>query len=319
MAINKQKVIDIALAEIGYLEKKSNSNLDSDTANAGSKNWTKYARDLDAIPGFYNGKKNGYAWCDAFVDWCFVQAYGVAMAKKLLGQPDKSLGASCTYSMRYYKSMGRLFNSPKVGDQIFFGSGSSASHTGLVYKVDGSKVYTVEGNTSGASGVVANGGGVFAKSYALNYTKIAGYGRPAYDDEADQPKEVKVTTGNIDTVKEVQVWLNNNYSSGLVLDGLYGTLTRKALVKALQKELGVDVDGIFGRNTRSAVKTLRKGDKGILVKILQGFLVCYGYKEAYMDGDFGSGTETAVRAVQKRYKIEVDGIAGKDTFTALCS
>lgn len=43
----------------GYLEKKDKNNLDDKTANAGSKNCTKYARDLDAL-GFYNGKSR--AW-----------------------------------------------------------------------------------------------------------------------------------------------------------------------------------------------------------------------------------------------------------------
>ena len=81
------KVLAIAKAEVGYLEKRNNSNLDSKTANAGTANYTKYARDLDAI-GFYNGRKNGYAWCDVFVDWCFVQAYGAENAKKLLCQPE---------------------------------------------------------------------------------------------------------------------------------------------------------------------------------------------------------------------------------------
>ena len=70
-------VIKIALDEVGYLEKESNKSLDSNTANAGDENYTKYARDLDKISDFYNGKKNGYAWCDVFVDWCFVQAFGV--------------------------------------------------------------------------------------------------------------------------------------------------------------------------------------------------------------------------------------------------
>ena len=37
-----EKVILIAKNEIGYLEKKSNSQLDSKTANAGSNNYTKY-------------------------------------------------------------------------------------------------------------------------------------------------------------------------------------------------------------------------------------------------------------------------------------
>ena len=45
-------------------------------------------------------------------------------------------------------------------------------------KVESGKVYTIEGNTSGACGVVFNGGGVARKSYALDYSKIAGYGRP---------------------------------------------------------------------------------------------------------------------------------------------
>ena len=40
-------VLAIAAAEIGYHEKKSNSQLDNPTANAGSANYTKYARDFD--------------------------------------------------------------------------------------------------------------------------------------------------------------------------------------------------------------------------------------------------------------------------------
>ena len=41
-------------------------------------------------------------------------------------------------------------------------------------------VYTVEGNTSSASGLEANGGGVYAKSYALNSEYILGYGQMPY-------------------------------------------------------------------------------------------------------------------------------------------
>ena len=70
------RVLSVAEAEVGYLEKASNKNLDGKTENVGDKNYTKYTRDLDAIPGFYNGHKQGYAWCDVFVDWCFVTAYG---------------------------------------------------------------------------------------------------------------------------------------------------------------------------------------------------------------------------------------------------
>ena len=57
-----EKLLAIAAAEVGYLEKKSSSKLDDKTANAGSANYTKYARDLDSL-GCYNGKKQGYAIC----------------------------------------------------------------------------------------------------------------------------------------------------------------------------------------------------------------------------------------------------------------
>ena len=65
----------------------------------------------------------------------------------------------------YYKEKGRQFSAPQPGYQIFFWpknaiGGPAVQHTGLVYKVDGTYVYTIEGNTSGTSGVVANGGGV---------------------------------------------------------------------------------------------------------------------------------------------------------------
>lgn len=177
------RLLAVATAEIGYLEKKTNAQLDDKTANAGSNNWTKYARDLDAI-GFYIGKKNGYAWCDMFVDWCFVQAFGEALALALTFQPKPSYGAGCTSSANYYKNKGRFFKSdPKPGDQIFFtkDGGKSMNHTGLVVEVKGGRVYTIEGNTSSASGVVANGGCVRKKSYSLTYAKIAGYGRPDYN------------------------------------------------------------------------------------------------------------------------------------------
>ena len=184
--MDRRQVIDIALAEVGYLEKASNKYLDDPTKNAGRANFTKYARDIDRIPDFYNTPKQGFAWCDVFVDWCFVQAYGAPLAKALLNQPSRSAGAGCKYSADYYKRAGRfVVAGPQVGDQIFFGSGNSVTHTGLVYKVDGSRVYTVEGNTSSAEGVVANGGAVAKKSYSLTFSGIYGYGRPNYDDGYD--------------------------------------------------------------------------------------------------------------------------------------
>ena len=105
----------------------------------------------------------------------FLTAFGYEKALSLLCQPEKSAGAGCTYSLRYYKNKGQFHTSgPKPGDQIFFGTGiDNSTHTGIVEKVDGGKVYTIEGNTSDQ---------VARRSYALSNSRILGYGRPAYDE-----------------------------------------------------------------------------------------------------------------------------------------
>ena len=187
MANYANAVLDIAMAEVGYLEKKSNKSLDSKTANAGSANYTKYGRDMHKLePTVMDFPAS---WCDAFVDWCFMTAYGVAEAKKLL------CGAFNDYtpsSAQLYQKKKQWGSEPKVGAQIFFKNNTRICHTGLVYKFDNAYVYTIEGNTSGTSGVVANGGGVFMKKYARTNKSIAGYGYPKYDVEPI-PKEITAT------------------------------------------------------------------------------------------------------------------------------
>lgn len=182
MGYTASKVVEIAKAEIGYKEKASNSNLDNKTANAGSNNYTKYARDLNA-KGYYNGNKNGYAWCDCFHDWCHLQAAGgnAKLAQEIICQSGP-YGAGCTYSMQYYKNAGRLDKNPKVGDQIFFRySGSSgADHTGIVVAVDSQWVTTVEGNS---------GNCVQQRRYDRRDSTIVGYGHPKYDAEPAVKKE----------------------------------------------------------------------------------------------------------------------------------
>jgi GH25 family lysozyme M1 (1,4-beta-N-acetylmuramidase) len=148
---NIEKLILIAKNEIGYLEKKSNIQLDDKTANAGSNNYTKYWRDIK--PSY-----QGQPWCAAFVSWCFMKAFGLDKAKKLLKH----------WPYVYCPTMSELFtlNSyPKIGDIVIFYHNGTFTHTGVVTAVIGDKFYTIEGNTSGASGIIANGGGVCAKSY----------------------------------------------------------------------------------------------------------------------------------------------------------
>lgn len=218
--MSAEKVIAIARAEVGYLEKKSNSNLDSKTGNAGSNNWTKYARDLYNA-GYYNGNKNGYAWCDVFVDWCFFKAYGSKASAEAVQCQTGTLGAGCYYSMQYYKAQGRFSTVPQVGDQIFFKDASGdICHTGLVYAVTSSTVYTIEGNTSGASGVVSNGGGVAQKSYSRSYSRIAGYGHPRYEvAKATGTAETTTTLSSGKTVK--YFWPYETYQNGSTEETVY--------------------------------------------------------------------------------------------------
>ena len=176
-----ERVIATAEDQVGYLGKKTNAALDDPGANAGGL-WNKFARDLDALVDFYNGRKNGYDWCDVFVDWCFVRTFGRELGQKLLCQPNKSLGAGTKYSMDYYKARKQFFMTPQPADQIFFGTATVTSHTGLVVAVKDGYVHTIEGNAGSPSAVRSC-------KYSLRYAKIKGYGRPDWSLVPDAKKE----------------------------------------------------------------------------------------------------------------------------------
>ena len=63
--------------------------------------------------------------------------------------------------------------------------------------------------------------------------------------------------------------------------------------------------------------TLRKGDVGRNVVSMQQALIELGFLTGTADGNFGSGTETAVKNFQSAHSLEVDGIAGRKTLEAL--
>lgn len=163
----------------GYHEKASNSQLDSFTANSGSNNWNRFAAAIDKLrdQGYnvYNGKKNGYEWCDISFDAVQIECWGVETAQKMLYQPWNSAGAGCEFSANYYRAAGAWIErsgTPKIGDQIFYGKRGSETHTGAVYAVDGTYVYTVEGNYSNQ---------VSERKLYRTDSSIAGYGRPDYN------------------------------------------------------------------------------------------------------------------------------------------
>lgn len=168
-----QDVINVAKNEVGYLEKKSNSQLYNKTANAGRANYTKYNKDCFGSPSMF--------WCCSFVTWCFWTAanHDKSKVKSVMG----SWGASANGAMQGFKRMKRFDKNPQPGDCIFF-SGSrhaGANHIGLVESVNGNTVHTIEGNTSAGKGVADNGGGVARKSYTITNGRILGFGHPKYD------------------------------------------------------------------------------------------------------------------------------------------
>lgn len=232
------KVLDLAKGEIGYHEQGDNV--------------TKYAAYLDSIAGFYNGPKNGFAWCDVFVDYLFVKSFGADIGRRMVCQPLQSAGAGCLYSAQYYKQAGRWVTYPQPGDQIFFSyAPGEYSHTGIVESVANGMVNTIEGNTSDM---------VARRSYPLASGSIVGYGRPNWD---------LVAESSADDFYDVSIDVQDTASSGYVTvvyrKGSTGTAVREYQEK-LQR-LGYDLgrwgaDGDFGADTYNAVVKFQR-DHGL--------------------------------------------------------
>ena len=193
----QERLVATAVDQVGYIGKKSNAQLDNFKGNPGGK-FNKYARDLDALKTFYNGPKQGFDWCDIFVDWCFVTAFGRDLAQKLTFQPDRSAGAGTGYSLGYYRAKGHFFTSPQVGDQIFFGDAKSTWHTGIVTRVSGGTVTTVEGNAGTPLGV-------HEFRYPAGSSIIKGYGRPDWTLVPNDKKEVNAKM-TYKTLNDVPAW-----------------------------------------------------------------------------------------------------------------
>lgn len=254
-----QAVINIATNEIGYLEKASNSQLDSKTANAGYNNYTKYWRDV--YPSY-----QAQAWCACFVSWVFMMAFGLDTAKKLLKH----------WPYVYCPTLGSLFTkyaNPQVGDIVIFYRGGTFAHTGIVTKVSGDKFWTIEGNTSGASGIVANGGGVCQKSYYNSNLPGTKFCRPDYSivtsinsntssstptttpsknylEYGDQGSDVKSLQQKLN-----KVGIKDSNGNKLEEDGSFGDATLYA-VKVFQQKYGLEVDGLAGKDTISKLDSL---------------------------------------------------------------
>ena len=222
-----KKIIEIAVGELGVKESPANSNRQ------------KYGKEYGV---------NGTAWCCQFVWWVFKHAGAAALfygGKKT---------AYCPTLMNYYKKQGQFVTKNfKPGDIIFFdfnGNGQP-DHVGIVEKVSGNKIYTIEGNTSTSND--ANGGSVMRRTRTAK--TILGAGRPNYDEEKEYC-EVKLETLKKgcegDNVKALQILLiGYGYDCGKSgADGDFGANTEKA-ARDYQGKNKLTVDGVVGKNTWS--------------------------------------------------------------------
>ena len=102
-------------------------------------------------------------WCACFVSWCYGQ----------MGLSEPRFAACQSQGVPWFQSRGqwgaRGYENIAPGDAIFFDwdLDGTADHVGLVIGTDGSRVYTVEGNSGDACKI---------KSYDVNYQCIKGYG-----------------------------------------------------------------------------------------------------------------------------------------------
>lgn len=315
----RDSVINIASDEIGYLEKSwaaYNENPDviyDKTAGAGRDNVTKYAKEMDDLE-VYNGPKNGYPWCKVFIDWCMVQALGLDRAGELL----HGWTAGVTQAYNWFNANGQISNTPEVGALIIFGD---CDHIGIVIDYDDSRVYTIEGNTSGTIGLVANGGSVAQKSYSRNSSYIKCYAIPEYEDEPGPTPPTPPTPGGDPVIVDIQRWVNS-YGLDIAEDGEFGPETLWGLTCVYQIELntqfyaGLDVDGIFGQDTYKHTPIVGYGAQGNITKCIQAVLYCKGYDTNGIDGLYYDGTAAAVTEFQADCGFtgdDLDGIFGPDT------
>ena len=288
----------------GYYEKASAKNLSRDisdfAANKGSGNYTYMGRLCGCNPG---------AWCAMMVSTAVYEACGndrAAAKSAMWGRwphyncgtifDDPAAKGMAHYSRYGIEKKGKPgpVYTPKPGDVIVFTDAwKTRDHTGMVYAVDDTTVYTYEGN----SGNMAR-----KRSYPLTSAYIYGYVELNLEDEQLTP------------IQSFQRWL------GVDADGIYGPATEAAAIKAhqynvrLKYGVPIDLDGEWGPETYFATRNVQQGDEGNDVQVWQGVLYCLGQDPQGLDGDFGKNTYAATVALQEDYGLSPTGIADRYTW-----
>ena len=191
---------------------------------------------------------SAYPWCCAFI-W---DVFRMANASELFYDGKKT--AYCPTVESFYRSIGRWFSTPKVGDLALFGwGGKVAQHIGIVEAVDGNVITTIEGNTSMTSN--DNGGAVMRRTRTTS--NCTGFARPAYGSEVDS---VAVDVSDFPDLywgdRGAYVTLLQN---ALTLRGFPTNVTNvfddetQSQVLAFQKAFQLLIDGIVGQQTWTAL------------------------------------------------------------------
>jgi len=109
------------------------------------------------------------------------------------------------------------------------------------------------------------------------------------------------------------------------IDGKFGVYTETA-ARSFQTWATLTADGIVGELTWEKLDhadksdpTVRNGDERVAVRGVQRRLIELGFDPGEIDGRFGPNTEKAVKAFQKKYDLETDGVVGPATWERLNS
>lgn len=140
-----------------------------------------------------------------------------------------------------------------------------------------------------------------------------------------------------DSVAQGQQWLNSNFGtliknatgSLLAIDNNYGSHSRLAALAVWKYTVNKSIltsknkltpsNKNFGDSCKKAASkaVIKKGKTGTFVYIAQFILAAKGYYTGKLDADFGSKTDTAVRAFQKANGLVIDGCVGPLTWYKL--
>ena len=327
-----------AEAELGYIEKASNSNLDSKTGNKGTSNYTKYARDINSL-GLAGCQ--GQPWCITFQFWLEVQEFGLDKALEHWHMNKKTyVGYNCFSTYNTFPSSKRS-KTPKLGAVVIF----TQSHAGRVVSINGNTFTTIEGNTSPAA-YDRNGGMVAKKTYNVNDSKIKGFLLIDYDTSLSSSTTQSSSTSNTalqkgssgSAVKTMQIMLIAcGYSCGNAgADGDFGDGTLKAL-KAFQKDVSLVADGIYGSASKTALQAkykavmasqtsntegnVAKGQRWLNTNYSTVVKKCLEGKLLEVDNEYGSKTRLVVVGVWKDVMNRKHGYSftvGNPNFGSAC-